>query len=56
MLRFNFEIPEQHLRTLGFVIPYVVFIRSFTFIIFRTYAGIIRYSGAKDTERIFTMV
>ncbi|HSH52762.1 MAG TPA: nucleoside-diphosphate sugar epimerase/dehydratase, partial [Bacteroidales bacterium] len=39
--------------SLNFIIPFVLFIRSITFLIFRTYAGIIRYSGAKDTERIF---
>ena len=53
LLRFNFEIPESYFNTLSFIIPFVLFFRSITFLIFKSYAGIIRYSGAKDTERIF---
>lgn len=53
LLRFNFNIPDEYYNGLSFIIPYVLFIRSVTFLIFRSYAGIIRYSGAKDTERIF---
>ena len=53
LLRFNFNIPPEHYSGLSFVIPYVLFVRSLTFLVFKTYAGIIRYSGAKDTERIF---
>ncbi|MFW5721345.1 MAG: polysaccharide biosynthesis protein, partial [Bacteroidota bacterium] len=47
---------QQYFDSLNFIIPFVLFIRSITFLIFRTYAGIIRYSGAKDTERIFVVV
>lgn len=53
LLRFNFSIPDQYYKSLSFIIPFVLFVRSVTFIIFKSYAGIIRYSGAKDTERIF---
>ena len=53
LLRFNFVIPEEYFKALTFIIPFVLFFRSITFLIFKTYAGIIRYSGAKDTERIF---
>ncbi|MCK5168645.1 MAG: polysaccharide biosynthesis protein, partial [Bacteroidales bacterium] len=53
LLRFNFEIPPEYYNSLNFIIPYVLFFRSITFLIFKTYAGIIRHSGAKDTERIF---
>src|SRR6056297_1920282 len=54
-IRFNFEFPEStELNTkLGFIIPYVLLVRAVTFIGFRSYAGIIRYTSAKDTERIF---
>mgnify|MGYP006304038809 FL=1 len=34
----------------------MLFIRSFTFVIYRTYAGIIRYTSTKDTERIIIVV
>ncbi|MFO7939087.1 MAG: nucleoside-diphosphate sugar epimerase/dehydratase [Bacteroidales bacterium] len=53
VLRFNFSIPQTYMQSMYFIIPFVLFIRSITFLIFRSYAGIIRYSGAKDTERIF---
>lgn len=53
LLRFNFDLPPIYYERLGFIIPYVLFFRSITFLVFKTYAGIIRYSGAKDTERIF---
>ena len=56
ILRFNFEIPPDYLQTLAFVIPYVIFIRALSFMIFRTYAGLIRYTSAKDTERIIIVV
>jgi len=53
LLRFNFTIPDGYYDTFSFIIPFVLFFRSITFLVFKTYAGIIRYSGAKDTERIF---
>lgn len=53
LLRFNFVIPQSYFDDLSFIIPFVLFFRSITFLIFKTYAGIIRYSGAKDTERVF---
>jgi len=56
MLRFNFTIPETDLRSLPFVIPFVLVIRAVSFIIGRTYAGIIRYTSTQDAERIFIAV
>lgn len=53
LLRFNFAIPGQYVQSMYFIIPFVLFVRAITFVIYRSYAGIIRYSGAKDTERIF---
>lgn len=53
LLRFNFKIPDSYIDELLFIVPFVLFFRSVTFLIFKTYAGIIRYSGAKDTERVF---
>ncbi|MCK4466125.1 MAG: hypothetical protein KAU83_10485, partial [Bacteroidales bacterium] len=56
LLRFNFEIPIEYFQSLSFVIPYVIFIRALSFLIFRTYAGLIRFTSAKDTERIIIVV
>lgn len=56
LLRFNFEIPRQYIDTISFVIPYVLFVRAVSFVIFRSYAGLIRYTSAKDTERTVMVV
>ena len=55
-LRFNFNIPETEVTKLEFTVTLGLFIRALTFIIFRSYAGLIRYTSAKDTERIFVVV
>ncbi len=52
MLRFNFVIPEAHLEALPKVVGFVLIIRVFSFLLFRPYAGIIRYTGIRDAERI----
>ncbi|NQU80407.1 MAG: polysaccharide biosynthesis protein, partial [Bacteroidetes bacterium] len=44
LLRFNFEIPQDYLDTITFVIPYVLIIRAGSFVLFRSYAGLIRYT------------
>lgn len=56
LLRFNFRIPYNVYSTLYFVIPFVLAVRTLSFIISRTYAGIVRYTGTKDAERIFVVV
>src|SRR6185295_9314262 len=53
LLRFNFEIPQMELRSLQYVIPFVLGVRIAGFIFFRTYAGIIRYTSTRDAQRIF---
>lgn len=56
LLRFNFEIPDSEVVSLYVIVPFVVSIRILTFIIARTYAGIIRYSGMYDSKRIFLTI
>lgn len=58
LIEYNFNIngQQEFQYNFSFVILFVLFIRSLTFIIFRTYAGIVRYTSAKDTERIFIVV
>ncbi|MFM7016458.1 MAG: polysaccharide biosynthesis protein [Bacteroidota bacterium] len=51
-LRFNFQIPAEEILTFKFVFPFVLTIRFLSFIIAKTYAGIIRYTGTKDAIRI----
>jgi len=49
---FNFRPTEVYSLT----IPVLVFIRAVTFALFKSYAGLIRYTSAKDTERIIYVV
>jgi FlaA1/EpsC-like NDP-sugar epimerase len=51
-LRFNFDIPDPELERFSIIIPFVVIVRIATFLIFRTYAGVIRYTSTRDAMRI----
>lgn len=51
-IRFNFQIPETETDSFIRVIPFVMSIRLASFLLFRTYTGIIRYTSSKDTVRI----
>ncbi len=58
LLRFNFKLPDEYLileniQSFYFVIPVVLIIRFTTFLISRTYQGIVRYTSTKDAGRIF---
>lgn len=55
-IRFEFRFSQEHFQSLLNVVPVVIFIRAISFFIFRSYAGLIRYTSAKDTERIFMVV
>ena len=52
MLRFNFDLPEKEIRSLPWVMSYMVGIRGISFLISKTYAGIIRYTSTGDAIRI----
>ena len=56
LLRFNFSIPEEEIITLPFVFPFVLGIRIVSFLLSKSYAGVIRYTSTKDAERIFYVV
>lgn len=61
LLRFNFALPTEYLditnnRSFYWVIPFVLIIRLVSFIVSRIYAGIVRYTGTKDTERILFVI
>lgn len=56
LLRFNFEIPNDYLASLKIVIPIFVLTRVVGFFWEKTYAGIIRFTGTKDAERIFLVI
>ena len=52
LLRFNFVLPDFAWETFKYVFPFVIGIRLLSFLIFRTYASIIRYTSTRDTTRI----
>jgi FlaA1/EpsC-like NDP-sugar epimerase len=56
LLRFNFSIPSEWSAYFPVIFPMVVIIRGAGFLIFRTFAGLIRYTSAHDSERIFNVV
>ena len=52
MLRFNFNLPAKDAHALPMVLAYVVAIRTISFIIAKTYTGIIQYTSTGDAVRI----
>ncbi len=56
LLRFNFRIPETNVASLYVIIPYVASIRIVSFLIAKTYSGIVRYTGLRDAQRIFITI
>jgi FlaA1/EpsC-like NDP-sugar epimerase len=56
LLRFNFDLKNPFFDNLHIVIFYVFFVRLFFFLLTKSYAGIIRYTGTKDTIRIFLVI
>lgn len=56
LLRFNFSVPQIEIDTLHYVVPTVLTVRLLSFFLFKTYAGIIRYTGTKDAQRVLLCV
>ncbi len=56
LLRFNFVIPEPELVRFKNVLPIFITLRLISFLVSKTYTGIIRYTSSKDAQRIFVVV
>ncbi|NVO01994.1 MAG: polysaccharide biosynthesis protein [Bacteroidetes bacterium] len=56
LLRFNFNIPKNELDKLPRALILVVIVRIISFIIAKTYSGIIRYTSTRDSIRIFIVI
>lgn len=52
LLRFNFHIPDSEINTFIYVFPFLLVVRGVSFVIAKTYNGIIRYTGTRDASRI----
>ena len=53
LVRFNFDVPTIEIKSLAIIFPIILIVRSISYLIAKIYAGIIRYTSSKDTERIF---
>ncbi len=56
LLRFNFDISNKHFDDFWQVILFISIIRLSVFLITRSYAGIIRFTGTKDAIRIVFVI
>jgi FlaA1/EpsC-like NDP-sugar epimerase len=56
LLRFNFDIPPSELRPLPQILLFMAAVRAGSFVIARSYAGIIRYTSTGDALRVFSTV
>lgn len=52
LLRFNFRIPGNEMINLPLVMGIILCVRIIIFLIFRTYAGIVRYTNTRDALKI----
>ncbi len=52
MLRFEFSIPAVEIGPLLFALPIYMVIRILSFMVGKTYAGIIRFTGTQDSIRL----
>jgi len=56
LLRFNFEVDGIYFQKIEWILLFVMTIRLAIFFLTRSYAGIIRYTGTRDAERIFLII
>jgi len=56
LLRFNFTIPANELPRMYHVFIVVLVVRILSFLIAKTYSGIVRYTSTKDAIRIFLVI
>jgi len=56
LIRFNFQVPENEMETWWVVFPFIILTRAISFILSKTYAGIIRYTSTEDAIRISLVV
>jgi FlaA1/EpsC-like NDP-sugar epimerase len=55
-LRFNFDVPVKVREEYYLALPYFIVIRSLGFFLGKTYTGMIRYTGFRDSLRVLVVV
>lgn len=56
LVRFNFAIPPVEIKAIPLVASLVLGVRSLSFILSKTYQGIVKFTGSEDARRIFIVV
>ncbi|MEY3399436.1 MAG: hypothetical protein RL220_2030 [Bacteroidota bacterium] len=56
LVRFEFSVPAVEIDLALLFLPALLVIRAGSFILGKTYAGIIRFTSAQDTQRIFVVL
>ena len=56
LVRFEFSLPSSELDLAKKFLPILLAIRLISFLLGKTYAGIIRFTSTQDTMRIFTVI
>ncbi len=56
MVRFNFNVPAEEIKFWPQVFAIIIGVRALSFLVSKTYAGIIRYTSTEDAVRIFLVV
>jgi FlaA1/EpsC-like NDP-sugar epimerase len=56
LIRFDFNIPYYELRNLDYILLMAIAIRGISFLISKTFAGIIRYTSTFDAVRIIIVI
>jgi len=56
LLRFNFAIPDVEKVPLPWVLIFIVLVRLLSFLISKTYTGIVRYTSTQDVFRIILVI
>jgi len=56
LVRFEFHLPAEMFQTAVLALPVFIGVRLFTFLLGKTYTGMIRYTSSQDALRIFLVV
>lgn len=56
LLRFNFNIPTDEVKTMPLILSLVILSRAISALLFQTHRSIVRLTSTKDVERIFISV
>jgi len=56
LLRFNFDLKHEYFSKIWYIIIFVFIVRLSLFLITRSYAGIIRFTGTRDAIRIILVI